>query len=83
MIGWSKNWGRGNYLEVPKPEFKSVISSNESMSSEKTQKLTGPESPHFCTDGDTAEDVQGWTEIEEGRFMPRRVRGSGRGRALG
>ncbi len=54
------------------------------MSEQPThEKLTGPESPHFCTDGDSAENVQGWTEIEEGRFMPRRVRGSGRGRALG
>lgn len=45
--------------------------------------VNGPESPHFCTEGDTQENVQGWTEIEEGRFMPRRVRGSNQGRALG
>lgn len=43
----------------------------------------GSESPHFCTEGDSQENVQGWTEIEEGRFMPRRVRGSNQGRALG
>ncbi len=30
-----------------------------------------------------AADVPPWTEIEAGRFMPRRVRGSGIGRALG
>ncbi|MEZ6128077.1 MAG: hypothetical protein R3C59_05315 [Planctomycetaceae bacterium] len=45
--------------------------------------LTGPMSPHFCTENDDAESVPAWTEIEEGRFMPRRVRGSSRGRALG
>ena len=45
--------------------------------------VTGPESPHFSTDGDAAEQVPAWTEIEEGRFMPRRVRGSNPGRALG
>ena len=28
-------------------------------------------------------DVAPWTEIEAGRFMPRRVRGSFQGRALG
>jgi len=30
-----------------------------------------------------AEDVRPWEEIEPGRFMPRRVRGSCRGLALG
>jgi hypothetical protein len=28
-------------------------------------------------------DIRAWEEIEPGRFMPRRVRGSDRGRALG
>jgi hypothetical protein len=36
----------------------------------------------FSIDGDTS-DVTAWTEIEAGRFMPRRVRGSFQGRALG
>ena len=44
--------------------------------------LNGPESPHFSTTGDHAE-MAAWTEVEEGRFMPRRVRGSHQGRALG
>ena len=48
-----------------------------------SEKLSGPQSPHFCTNEDTSEDVPAWTEVEEGRFMPRRVRGSARGRALG
>jgi len=39
--------------------------------------------PHFSTDTDPVENVVAWTEIEPGRFMPRRVRGSCQGRALG
>lgn len=49
---------------------------------ENPNKLTGPESPHFSIDTEKTE-VEAWTEIEEGRFMPRRVRGSFQGRALG
>jgi hypothetical protein len=37
--------------------------------------------PHFAADADP--ESQAWEEIEPGRFMPRRVRGSYRGRALG
>jgi len=34
--------------------------------------------------GDTGPDeAQAWEQVAEGRFMPRRVRGSYRGRALG
>jgi hypothetical protein len=29
------------------------------------------------------EEVQAWEQIETGRYMPRRIRGSCRGRALG
>jgi len=47
-----------------------------------TNNLSGPDSPHFRADGDPAE-IAAWTEIEAGRFMPRRVRGSFQGRALG
>ncbi|MFY9257061.1 MAG: hypothetical protein WAO83_26650 [Fuerstiella sp.] len=47
------------------------------------KNLAGPASPHFCTDADSSEEVPAWTEIEAGRFMPRRVRGSNQGRALG
>ena len=46
------------------------------------ETLSGPESPHFNTDGDEA-PVAAWTEVAAGRFMPRRVRGSCQGRALG
>jgi hypothetical protein len=45
--------------------------------------IAGPESPHFSIEGDAPQRVSAWTEIEEGRFMPRRVRGSCQGRALG
>lgn len=38
-------------------------------------------SAQFSTDGDA--ELAAWTEIEAGRFMPRRVRGSYLGRALG
>jgi hypothetical protein len=37
--------------------------------------------PHFAAEVES--DAQAWEEIEPGRFMPRRVRGSYRGRALG
>lgn len=44
--------------------------------------VTGPNGPQFAVD-DAGSDVAPWTEIEPGRFMPRRVRGSFQGRALG
>jgi hypothetical protein len=40
------------------------------------------ENLHFSTDADSAE-LSPWIEIDAGRFMPRRVRGSYLGRALG
>jgi len=40
------------------------------------------ESPHFSTE-QPQQEFAAWEEVEEGRFMPRRVRGSNRGRALG
>jgi hypothetical protein len=45
-------------------------------------ELIGPDSLHFSMGGD-CDEVAAWTEIESGRFMPRRVRGSFQGRALG
>jgi hypothetical protein len=45
-------------------------------------ELIGPDRLQFSIDGD-AHKVAAWTEIEAGRFMPRRVRGSFQGRALG
>ena len=46
------------------------------------ENLIGPDSEHFALEGDGV-GLAAWTEIEAGRFMPRRVRGSCQGRALG
>ena len=44
--------------------------------------LSAPDSPHFThSSGEASEPA--WEEVAEGRFMPRRVRGSCQGRALG
>jgi hypothetical protein len=45
-------------------------------------QLIGPEGVHFSINGG-CDEVAAWTEIDPGRFMPRRVRGSFQGRALG
>jgi hypothetical protein len=38
--------------------------------------------PHFIDDAGP-DEVQAWEEVETGRYMPRRIRGSYKGRALG
>jgi hypothetical protein len=38
--------------------------------------------PHFA-EIDDPEKLKAWEEIDIGRYMPRRIRGSNRGRALG
>ncbi len=38
--------------------------------------------PHRVDEAEP-EEVQAWEQIEAGRFMPRRIRGSCRGRTLG
>jgi hypothetical protein len=38
--------------------------------------------PHFV-DEPAADEVRAWEEVESGRYMPRRTRGSCKGRALG
>ncbi|MEM8671858.1 MAG: hypothetical protein AAGG48_30355 [Planctomycetota bacterium] len=48
----------------------------------KSDPLNGPNSPHFSLP-DTEAEPQAWEEVAEGRFMPMRVRGSCKGRALG
>jgi hypothetical protein len=40
------------------------------------------EAPHFADEPAPAE-AQAWEQIESGRFMPRRIKGSCKGRALG
>jgi hypothetical protein len=48
----------------------------------KPENLLGAAALHFEINGDHP-GLAAWTEIEDGRFMPRRVRGSCQGRALG
>ena len=53
------------------------------MSKESTTgPILGPDDYQFSITNDIP-GLEAWTEIEEGRFMPRRVRGSFHGRALG
>jgi len=40
------------------------------------------ESPHFTVE-QPQQEFAAWEEVDKGRFMPRRVRGSNPGRALG
>ena len=51
----------------------------------KDNDFSEPESPHFdaCDALNEDTEAKAWEEIDPGRFMPRRVRGSNRGRALG
>lgn len=41
----------------------------------------GPEA-HFA-DAPPTEEAQAWEEVDTGRYMPRRIKGSCKGRALG
>jgi hypothetical protein len=40
------------------------------------------QAPHF-SEAPAAADAPAWEEIDVGRYMPRRIRGSCKGRALG
>lgn len=48
----------------------------------KKPDLSGPDSPHFNSQ-EIESDPPAWEEVDEGRFLPRRTRGSCQGRALG
>lgn len=48
----------------------------------EANEFDAAESPHFSM-ASAGGEVAAWTEIEAGRFMPRRIRGSYLGRALG
>ena len=50
--------------------------------SQNNNKIGGEDSPHFQVPAE-GDEVVAWQEVEEGRFMPQRVRGSCQGRALG
>jgi len=49
---------------------------------EDVQETAAEQSPPDAAEPGT-EQVAAWQEIEAGRYMPRRIRGSCRGRALG
>jgi hypothetical protein len=60
-----------------------ILRSVKKMSQDlNAENLIGPDSQQFSFDGEE-QGMAAWTEIEAGRFMPRRVRGSCQGRALG
>ena len=50
--------------------------------SNKSADFVSDESPHFSAE-QSPQEFAAWEEIDKGRFMPRRVRGSNPGRALG
>lgn len=52
------------------------------LNHETSENRSKADGPHFSAEVAEGE-VAAWTEIEAGRFMPRRVRGSFQGRALG
>ena len=48
---------------------------------EKSMDSEGATKAHFT--GEAAPDEKAWEEVAAGRYMPRRTRGSCKGRALG
>ena len=48
----------------------------------EAERLRGEDGPHFAHEGEP-DDVRAWEEIDTGRYMPRRIRGSCHGRELG
>ncbi len=48
---------------------------------EGDETIANATAAHFT--GEAAEEAPAWEQVEAGRFMPRRIRGSYRGRALG
>jgi hypothetical protein len=52
------------------------------MESEQPGNQSQEIAAHFSHEPETG-DVQAWEEIDTGRYMPRRIKGSCKGRALG
>ena len=50
--------------------------------SNSSADFVSDESPHFSAE-QPGQQFAAWEEVDKGRFMPRRVRGSNHGRALG
>ena len=80
LIGWFV-WAYLTYFIgtklLPEPQTKADVAI---MS--KDLEINGPDSPHFKSQ-EVESDPIAWEEVAEGRFLPRRVRGSCKGRALG
>jgi hypothetical protein len=55
---------------------------NQPQQQNKDKDLSGPDSAHFQL-AEPSVPLAAWEEVEAGRFMPKRVRGSYLGRALG
>jgi hypothetical protein len=51
----------------------------ESNRAGEIERATAPQ----FTDATEADEVQAWEQIDTGRYMPRRIKGSCKGRALG
>ena len=51
--------------------------------SQRRGRRTSSRRPPQFTDEAEPDDVPAWEQIETGRYMPRRIRGSCRGRELG
>ena len=58
---------------------------DESKRNPDTDETRAAQFPESLDEGPAAEDLEAWELIdaETGRYMPRRIRGSFRGRALG
>jgi hypothetical protein len=54
------------------------------MADERTtrEETAGESLPHF-TEETPPEEVRAWEQVDAGRYMPRRIKGSCKGRALG
>ena len=57
------------------------------MNDDQLDNSAGPTAGSPATDaqfsGEAGDDTTAWEEVAPGRFMPRRIRGSCQGRALG
>ncbi|MEY4392840.1 MAG: hypothetical protein RL595_89 [Planctomycetota bacterium] len=57
-----------------------MASKKSDHSSEDSLPVTNE---HFHYSGADESDLKAWEQVDQGRFMPRRIKGSCKGRALG
>ena len=57
-----------------------MASKKSDSSSEDSLPVTNE---HFHYAGADKSDLKAWEQVDQGRFMPRRIKGSCKGRALG